>query len=193
MATNASKSTIVKLAFGARSVETEDQNILADIEKIYSRSKALEVSQKANQESSNRRVHDYATNILTKIKAAAEAGNTVAYYELTKEDKDSGDRRNSLRQVMWILNNTTEQIDADKTYIENPEYKADKTKPKKIEYKVNGEVIPDSKIFGYSIKAQKKIDGKYPSTSVADSIIATDKWNTKDVDRFVISWESSNT
>ena len=49
------------------------------------------------------------------------------------------------------------------------------------------------KIFGYIIKAQKKIDGKYPSTSVADSIIATDKWNTKDVDRFVISWESSNT
>lgn len=185
MATNASKSTIVKRVFGAQAASAENLNILTDVDKIYGRSTALDVSNKAQTVNMNKKINDFATKILNKIKAAAEAGKTVAYYELTDTDKDSSDMRSAIKTVMYILNNTEEKVDAEETKILDPN---DPTNKNGIPYKINNKIAKDKDLFGYSIKAQKKINDKYTSTTNSDSIINIDRWGSKDVDRFVISW-----
>ena len=190
--TSMTKSTAVKYGFGATLVTKENLNILDNVDKILSREKAFQQAEEAALKNETQRITEYATTICNKIKSAVGKGDTVAYYELTETDKNNADRRVSLRDVMRILNNEDDSIDAKQTLIKNPQYTQDPNNQSLgIPYTVDGKIQKDTDLFGYSIKAQKKINGKFTSTTVVESIIEKDKWHTKDVDRFVISWESN--
>lgn len=189
--TSITKSTAVKRGFGATPATPENLNILTGVDQILSRKKALQKAEEAILKNETDRITEYAAAIHHKINTAAGKGDTVIYYELTETDKNSADRRKCLRDVMRILNNEDDSIDAKQTLIKNPQYTQDPNNQSLgIPYTVDGKIQKDTDLFGYSIKAQKKINGKFTSTTVVESIIEKDKWHTKDVDRFVISWES---
>lgn len=177
-------STIVKIAFGAKTVYPSDAFNVLNLDNLLSRKKAEDYVEENKNKLKRMQIQQHATAVYTKINNAIKEGKSTTTYELTDDQMKDVNIRKAVYAVMCIIDNKQQAPDAENTYIKNDKYDPT-TDPDTNRYKLLNKT--DSQIFGFSVSARKKnSEGKYDNKDA--TVVEIKDWE-QSAQKYTIGWK----
>jgi hypothetical protein len=178
-------STVVKIAFGAKTVYPSDAFNVLNLDNLLSKSKAKKYVNENKNKLKRMQIQQHATAVYTKINNAIKEGKSTTTYELTDDQMKDINIRRAVYAVMCVIDDEQQAVDASHTYIKNDKYDPN-TDPDTKRYQLLNKT--DSQLFGFDVTARKKnSEGKYNDKD-KNTEVAIKDWE-QFAQKYTISWK----